>query len=72
MLLLYKILAALLLLSGIYMLILGGQKDQYQAEISGFVMLFCSLLLILEVRLTRIERRLRGLEDRAKEQKDNG
>jgi drug/metabolite transporter (DMT)-like permease len=72
MLLLYKILAALLLLSGIYMVILGGHKNQYQAEVSGLVMLFCSLPLILEVRLTRIERSLRGLEDRAKEQKGNG
>ena len=56
------VIGIVLLIGGVFMLLVGGFNSRGSVQIGGLVMLFCALPSIMEVRLLKIERRLRKLE----------
>jgi len=57
-----RVIGIVLLIGGGFMLLIGGFNSRDSVQIGGLVMLFCALPSIMEVRLLKIERKLRKLE----------
>ncbi len=65
---LYAAIGAGLLLCGIGMSIFGGLSDHVTIQVAGLTMIVCAMPLFFEVRIHRIEIRLRELENRLGQQ----
>lgn len=59
----YSVLAVVLLLLGVGMMVFGGFASRVTIQFGGLFMYACSLPLIFEVRISRVETRVRELEN---------
>ncbi len=65
---LYAVIGAGLLLCGIGTSIFGGLSDHMTIQVAGLTMIVCAMPLFFEVRIHRLEIRLRELESKLGQQ----